>query len=54
MQSAVNRPRFDKYPEVSDVIQINWMAAVTGAMTPEAAVDNIIAGTQKVLAKYGY
>ena len=54
MKHAVNRPRFAKYAEVSDVIQVNWMAAVTGTMTPEEAVDKMIEDVQNILKKYGY
>ena len=54
MKYAVSRPRFENYPEVSDIIQINWMAAITGTATPEAAAEKIIADTQSVLKKYGY
>lgn len=54
MEHAIARPRFEHYTEVSDIIQINWMAAVTGAMTPEEAVDKIIEDTNNVLKKYGY
>jgi multiple sugar transport system substrate-binding protein len=54
MKHAINRPRFDHYTEISDIVQINWMAAVTGAMEPGEAADKIIEDCNKVLEKYGY
>lgn len=54
MNVAVNRPRFEKYPEVSDRIKLHWLAAITGKLEPEAAVDNIIKDVKEILAKYGY
>ncbi len=53
MKHAIARPRYTHYTEISDIIQINWMAAVTGAASPEDAVDAIIEDCQKVLEKYG-
>jgi len=54
MRYSVSRPRIEKYAEVSDVIKVNWLAGVTGRVTPEVAVDNIIKGVNEVLVKYGY
>jgi len=54
MRYSVSRPRIEKYAEVSDVIKVNWLAGVTGRVTPEVAIDNIIKGVNEVLEKYGY
>jgi len=54
MNYSVSRPRFEHYAEVSDVIKVNWLAGVTGRVTPETAVDNMIREVNGVLAKYGY
>lgn len=51
---SVSRPRIEKYAEVSEIIKVNWLAGVTGRVTPEVAVDNIIKGVNEVLVKYGY
>jgi len=54
MKYAVARPRFEKYPEVSDVIQRYWISAVTGQIAPEEAVDKMVEEIKNVLRKYGY
>ncbi|PNR96760.1 extracellular solute-binding protein [Petrotoga sp. 9PWA.NaAc.5.4] len=54
MNYSVSRPRFEHYAEISDVIKVNWLAGVTGRLTPEVAIDNIIKGVNEVLVRYGY
>ena len=54
MEVAVTRPRFERYPEVSDRIKLNWLEAVTGNMDPGLAVDNMIKEINEILTKYGY
>ncbi|POZ89197.1 MULTISPECIES: extracellular solute-binding protein [Petrotoga] len=54
MRYSVSRPRFERYAEVSDVIKVNWLAGVTGRVTPETAIDNMIKGIDEVLGRYGY
>jgi multiple sugar transport system substrate-binding protein len=50
---AVSRPnRSTHYPEYSDVIKTNWLAAVTNKMTPEEAVEATINGLNELLEKY--
>jgi len=50
---AVSRPnRVTYYPEISEKIKVNWLAAVTGAVDPETAVDNMISQVQELLDKY--
>ncbi|WP_448375053.1 ABC transporter substrate-binding protein [Fervidobacterium sp.] len=38
MRNAVARPRFIRYPEASQIIRDNWLAAISGKVTPEEAV----------------
>lgn len=54
MQHAVSRPRFERYPEVSNRIMVNWLDAVSGRVSPEEAVDKMIQEVKDVLARYGY
>jgi len=54
MQYAVERPRFERYPEVSQVIRNNWLDAVSGRVSPEVAVDRMVEEINAVLKKYGY
>lgn len=54
MIDSISRPKFEHYAEVSEVIKVNWLAGVTGRLTPEVAIDNIIKGVEEVLARYGY
>ncbi|MBM7560001.1 extracellular solute-binding protein [Marinitoga litoralis] len=42
MKYATSRPRIENYAEVSNVIKTNWIAAVTGTMSPEMAVNKMI------------
>jgi multiple sugar transport system substrate-binding protein len=54
MQYAIERPRFERYPEVSQVIRNNWLDAVSGRVSPEVAVDRMVQEINAVLKKYGY
>jgi len=54
MKYAVERPRFERYPEVSQVIRDNWLAAISGRVSPEVAVDRIVDGVNEILKRYGY
>ncbi len=54
LQVVVSRPRFEQYPEVSQVIRDNWLAGISGKVTPEKAIDDMITGIKAVLKKYGY
>lgn len=54
MQYAIERPRFERYPEVSQVIRNNWLDAVSGRVSPEVAVDRMVEEINAVLKKYGY
>ncbi len=50
---AVSRPnRATYYPEVSEQIKLNWLAAVTEEVTAEEAVDNMVVEIQEILDKY--
>jgi len=50
---AVSRPnRTTHYPEYSEIIKNNWLAAVTGKVAPEKAVDTMVSELNKLLEKY--
>lgn len=54
MQYAVERPRFEKYPEVSAIIRTHWLDAISGRISPETAVDRMVNEINDLLRKYGY
>ncbi|WP_372589599.1 extracellular solute-binding protein [Fervidobacterium pennivorans subsp. shakshaketiis] len=41
MRNAVARPRFSRYSEASQIIRENWLAAISGKLTPEEAVKKM-------------
>jgi len=54
MPYAVERPRFEHYPEVSQIVRTHWLDAVSGRVSPEAAVDKMVREINALLEKYGY
>lgn len=51
---AVSRPnRSVYYPEISEQIKVNWLAAVLGTADPVTAIDNMVDQVQALLDKYG-
>ncbi len=54
MNYAVERPRFERYPEVSEAIRTIWLDAISGRVPPETAVDRMVEKINEILKKYGY
>lgn len=54
MMYAVERPRFEQYPEVSTIIRTHWLDAISGRVSPEVAVDRMVNEINALLKKYGY
>ncbi len=54
MQYAVERPRFEQYPEVSTIIRTHWLDAISSRVSPEVAVDRMVNEIEALLKKYGY
>ncbi|MCD6253706.1 MAG: extracellular solute-binding protein [Thermotogae bacterium] len=54
MPYAVARPRFEHYPEVSQIVRTHWLDAVSGRVSPETAVDKMVEEINALLEKYGY
>lgn len=51
MKNAVARPRFTRYPEASQIIRDNWLAAISGKVKPEEAVRKMIDELNDLLKK---
>lgn len=54
LQYAVERPRFEHYPEVSSIIRTHWLNAISNRVAPEEAVDRMVEEINELLKKYGY
>ncbi|MEN3008679.1 extracellular solute-binding protein [Pseudothermotoga sp.] len=54
MMYAVERPRFEYYPEVSTIVRTHWLDAISGRVAPEVAIDRMVNEINALLKKYGY
>ncbi|NLH38368.1 MAG: extracellular solute-binding protein [Thermotogaceae bacterium] len=54
MKGSIARPRFPQYAETSQIIRDNWLAAISGKVTPESAVKKMKDDLNDLLKKLGY
>lgn len=51
-ENAVHRPRFTKYPKVSDEISTYFSRAITGGMSPEEAMKEMKQNIKEIVKEY--